>query len=92
VPVVSVSEWVTAIHQAHDYSHAGIGRFKCYVSGAEAKENKRLAEGSHLISGSTATWRLAGTGLRREKPLLINPVFWADIPRFVRLVMNMMVG
>jgi len=92
LPVVSVSDLVTAIHQAHDYSHAGIGRFRCYVTGAEAKENKRLAEGRHLISGSMATWRLAETGLKRERPVIINPVFWADIPRFVRLMINMMVG
>lgn len=92
LPVVSVSDLVTAIHQSHDYSHAGCGRFKCYVSGPEAKENMRLADGRHVISGSTANWRLKETGLRREQPWLINPVFWADIPRFVRLMLNMMFG
>ncbi len=92
LPVVNISDLVTAIHQAHDYSHTGFGRFKCYVSGVEAKENKRLARGRHLISGSTATWRLAESGLRRERPLLINPEFWTDIPRFMRLMLNMMVG
>lgn len=92
LPVVSISDLVTAIHQSHDYSHTGVGRFRCYVSGAEAKENKRLAGGRHLISGSTANWRLSETGLRRERPVLINPVFWADIPRFMRLMLNMMIG
>lgn len=92
LPVVSLSNLVTAIHQAHGYSHSGLGRFRSYVSGDEARENMRLAGGRHLVSGSTATWRLSESGLRRERPLLINPVFWADIPRFTRLLMNLMTG
>lgn len=91
VPVVNVSALVTAIHQDHDYSHVNSGRFSCYVSGEEAQENRRLAGGRHWVSGSTPTWRLTERGLRRERPAIISPAFWADIPRFVRLVMNMMV-
>ena len=92
LPVVKISELVTAIHQAHDYRHTGAGRFKCYVSGEEARENLRLAGGRNLISGSTATHRLSKDGLTREPALLLNTAFWVDIPRFVRLMMNMMFG
>lgn len=90
IPVVKVSKIVKAIHQAHDYSHTTAGRFNCYVSGNEARENRRLAGGRHLISGSTATWRLSGNGLRRERPILLNPGFWTEIPRFLRLMLSMM--
>ena len=91
LPVVIVSELVTAIHQAHDYSHMAAGRFSCYVSGEEAQDNRRFAGGSHIVSGSTANWRLTSLGLRREKPLLVNAGFWADLPRFVRLILKLTV-
>lgn len=86
VPVVNVSDLVTVIHQNHDYQHTGEGRMKCYVSGTEAKSNEKLGGGKHLVSGSVGTWRLTPQGLRRERPLLINRAFWADVPRFLRLV------
>ena len=91
IPVVQVSKLVKAIHQAHDYSHTSAGRFHCYISGDEARENYRLAGGRNLISGSTANWRLSPKGLRRELPLLINPAFWSDIPRYLRLLLSMLV-
>ena len=91
-PVIKISELVTAIHQAHDYRHTGAGRFKCYVSGEEAQENLRLAGGRNLISGSTATHRLSKNGLAREPNLLLNTAFWGDVPRFVRLMLNMLLG
>lgn len=91
LPVVNVSALVTAIHQEHGYSHISAGRFSCYVSGDEAQENRRLAGGRHFISGSTPTWRLTDHGLRKEMPLLLSTAFWADIPRFMRLMMNMLV-
>lgn len=92
VPVVKVSELVTAIHQSHDYSHTSAGRFQCYVSGEEAEENRRLAGGRHIISGSTANWRMTPAGLKRERPLLINAGFWSDVPRFARLLLNLVSG
>lgn len=92
IPVVKVSEFVTAIHQSHDYSHTSAGRYQCYVSGEEAEENRRLAGGRHLISGSTATFRLTSNGLKRERPWLLNPEFWSDIPRFARLMLNLVSG
>ena len=90
VPVVNLSKMVTAIHQIHDYSHASLNRWGCYVSGTEAKENRRLAEGSHIISGSTATWRMTQDGPKKELPKLISPSFWADAPRFIRLVFDLL--
>jgi len=90
VPVVNLSKMVTAIHQSHDYSHASLNRWGCYVSGPEAKENRRLAGGSHIISGSTANWKLTHAGLKKELPKLISPSFWADAPRFTRLVFDLL--
>jgi len=92
IPVVKLSKMVSAIHQAHDYSHASASRYSCYVSGDEASENLRLAGGRHLVSGSTANWRLTQTGLKRERPLLLNPSFWSDIPRFSRLMFSLLTG
>lgn len=89
VPVVNVSELVSVIHQNHDYGHTGAGRMQCYVSGDEAKNNQQLAGGRHLISGSVGTWRLTQEGIRRERPLLLNPAFWADVPRFTRLMFHL---
>ena len=89
VPVVNLSDLVTVIHQNHDYKHTGQGRMKCYVSGEEAKLNQKLAGGRHLISGSVGTWRLTQDGLRRERPLLLNSEFWADVPRFIRLMASL---
>lgn len=91
IPVVNLSKTVTAIHQSHDYSHASLNRWECYVSGAEAKENRRLAGGSHIISGSTANWKMTRDGFKKELPKLINPGFWADAPRFARLVFDLLV-
>ncbi len=90
VPVVNMSKMVTAIHQSHDYSHASLNRWGCYVSGSEAKENRRLGGGSHIISGSTATWKMTQNGLKKELPKLISPSFWADAPRFIRLVFDLL--
>ncbi len=92
VPVVEFSSVVTAIHQSHDYAHTQDGRYQCYVSGVEAQENMRLAGGRHLISGSTPTWRITSGKLKRELPLAINPAFWADVPRFARLMFSLVTG
>lgn len=91
-PVVNLSEWVTAIHQEHDYQHTHASRRSVYVSGDEAKQNQKLANGCHWISGSVGTHRLTGQGLAAEKPLLVNSHFWSDVPRFVRLVASMVAG
>ncbi|MEL7497065.1 MAG: hypothetical protein AAFN77_05605 [Planctomycetota bacterium] len=90
IPVINISDLVTVLHQNHDYIHTGAGRMKCYVSGDEAKRNQELGGGRHLISGSVGTLRLTKNGIRPERPLLINPAFWADVPRFVRLMSNLL--
>ena len=89
IPAIDLSDIVRIIHQEHDYAHTGSGRYQCYVSGEEARENLRLAGGRHLISGSTPSWRLTSTGLVREKPWLLSRNFWSDIPRFARLMLNL---
>jgi hypothetical protein len=94
IPVISLSPLVQAIHQAHDYSHlqAGSGsrqRWRCYVSGEEAKRNQQLAGGQHLISGSTSDWLLEGNGVRRQRWPGLNLDFWLDLPRFAGLLASL---
>lgn len=92
IPVVDVSSGVTAIHQAHDYSHTGTSRWQCYVGGDEARENERLAGGRHWISGSTPTHRLNDQGLQRVRLHRLNLSFWFDGFRFLRLVQKLWLG
>ena len=91
-PVINVSHSVTAIHQRHNYKHAKTNRRSVYVTGVEAKENQRLAGGRHWIMGSVGTHRLTADGIEPEKMLLLNPHFWADVPRFLRLAKNVVMG
>jgi hypothetical protein len=90
VPVVDISSQAGIIHQSHDYSHMQQGRWSCYAAGEEATENQRLAGGRHLISGSTGTWRLEDDGLKRIPLAGLNWSFWADLPRFLRLMRDLM--
>lgn len=92
IPVINFSEMVTIIHQAHDYSHFDASRYECYVSGKEAEENRKLAGGRHLISGSTANWRLTASGVKKEKHYLLSRSFWADVPRFMKLMTSLLTG
>ena len=91
VPVVDATEQVTAIHQNHGYGHLKRGRLEAYVNGDEAVANKKLAGGTHLISGCAATWKLTDTGpvrLRRPRSL----AFVRDLPRFIGLLGNLFVS
>ena len=90
--VINVSHQVTAIHQMHNYKHANTHRRNVYWTGKEAKENQRLGGGRHLVLGSVGTHRLTPSGIEREKALLLNPHFWADIPRFLRLLKNLVLS
>ena len=91
-PVINVSHSVTAIHQMHNYKHAKAHRRNVYMTGVEAKENERLAGGRHWILGSVGSHRLTPGGIEREKTLLLNPHFWADVPRFLRLAKNLVLN
>ena len=91
-PVINTSQSVTAIHQMHNYQHAKADRRNVYMTGAEAKENERLAGGRHWVSGSVGTHRLTSDGIVKEKMLLLNPHFWADVPRFLRLAKNLVMN
>ncbi len=90
IPVIDISAVSKVIHQAHDYSHTGRGRWSCYVAGGEAKENQRLAGGRHLITGSTATWLLDDFSLREIRLQRLNLAFWSDVPQFLRLMLDLM--
>ena len=91
-PVINVSHSVTAIHQLHNYKHAQAHRRNVYMTGSEAKENQRLAGGRHWVLGSVGTHRLMPKGIEREKPLLLNRHFWADVPRFARLAKDLVLS
>ena len=91
-PVINVSHSVTAIHQMHNYKHAKAHRRNVYMTGAEAKENERLAGGRHWVMGSVGTHRLMPGGIEPEKMLLLNRHFWADVPRFIRLAKDLVLN
>ena len=100
IPVISISEVAPVFHQRHDYSHIEPNaadrssafqtrrsdRMNCYVSGAEARENQRLASGRNIINGSTATWRLTERGLTKNRLHFLQWEFWCDLPRFAVLI------
>ena len=102
VPVIDLSPRVTAIHQNHDYHHIDATsnasrslkrqRKHCYLSGAEARENQRLANGKHVISGATASHRLIKEGVVKNRLASLNLAFWTDLPRFLRLVRQLFFG
>jgi len=96
VPVVDLSKRVTAIHQNHDYHHiksdSNRRRKHCYFAGSEAQENQSLAGGRHIVSGSTASHRLGGTGVVRNRLPWLNMKFWSDLPRFATLVRQLFFG
>lgn len=90
VPVIDATQVVTAVHQNHDYGHvAGGNRGQAYVRGAESKRNMQLVGGMRLIAGSTPTWVLTPTRLRRRRVPSDLLHFAADLPRFLRLVLEL---
>lgn len=85
MPVIDLSESVTAVHQPHHHGHSG-GRYRTYVSGEEAKRNQKLAGGRHLLLGAFANYTL-----RRGGP--VEKLGWRafsrhldDVPRFLKLL------
>ena len=88
-PVINLSGDVQAIHQIHDYSHLKSNRLNCYVTGVEARANQRLGGGRHVVYGSTSTWQLGRSGLTRTAAAWTNHEFWRDLPRFLKLLINL---
>ena len=89
IPVINTSQKITALHQTHDYSHMKGSRLKCYVTGAEAISNQRMAGGRNVIRGSSAEWRMMDSGIRPIPMSWANPEFWLDLPRFLRMLIRM---
>lgn len=64
VPVIDATKMVTAVHQNHDYSHAG-GKTAVW-EGPEATRNRELAGWpNHVFDIGDATWVLTSDGLKR---------------------------
>ncbi len=89
IPVVDATAVVTAIHQNHSHAHVPGGRGSAYLKGEEAKQNRLLAGGMHLVKGSTATWKLTFRGVRRRKVPSDLVQFLLDLPRFSLLVLEL---
>ena len=88
IPVVDATDVVTVIHQNHGYAHLSGSRGMAYVKGVEAKQNAQLAGGMHVVAGSSATWKLKPSGVRRKLfPPLLS--FLADMPRFTKLIIEL---
>ncbi|MGC3970391.1 MAG: hypothetical protein QM775_24575 [Pirellulales bacterium] len=90
LPVVDATGLISAVHQNHGYGHvAGGNRGQAYVRGEESRRNKQLAGGMRLVAGSTTTHALTTAGLRRRSLPSDWPQFLADLPRFLRLVLEL---
>ena len=95
IPVVRLPKYVRLFHQEHHYdhlhdtTHKPANRLSCYVSGAEARENQRLAGGKYIISGATATHRLTQNGVVKNYGAGLHLEFWRDIHRFAALVRDL---
>ena len=85
VPVVDVTARATAVHQNHDYAHLAGGRLAAYLTSAGARENRRLAGGSRMVTGAAASWRMLPDGGLEQVPLPALAAFCVDLPRFVGL-------
>lgn len=92
VPVIDMSNYITAVHQNHEYCHTRRSRWNNYVSGDEAKQNERLAGGKNIISGSTPDWKLDQAGLRPIALSGLQLAFWKDLPRFIWFTKKLVVG
>ncbi len=85
VPVVDITACATAVHQNHDYAHLTGGRLSAYLTSPGAQVNRRLAGGSRMITGATASWRLLAAGTIVPARCSALAAFMADLPRFFGL-------
>lgn len=82
VPVVDGTEFITAVHQDHDYGHAVGGRDGAWT-GAEARRNRALAgatDNSGRTSGATRALRSDGTivTVRPREPSYMTATYRAQ--------------
>jgi len=89
IPVIDLSQEITAVHQPHGHSHCG-NRRAAYVVGDEAKENQKLAGGRHLLIGSHASHQLGNAGQLTPMGSRIFSRAWRDAPRFIGLLRSLM--
>ncbi len=69
VPVIDATEFITVIHQDHDYGHAAGGRHEVW-NGMEAARNRALAgPADHTGLTTGATWLLRKDGSLAETPM-----------------------
>lgn len=87
--VIDATQVVTAVHQNHDYGHVPGGRGQAYIKGKEAARNIELAGGMRLIRGSTTDWIMTSKQVRRRRIPSDLVQFAADLPRFLRLVLEL---
>lgn len=87
-PIVELTQRITAVHQPHNHAHVG-GRGLTYFAGVEAKENQRLAGGTHWLSGSHATHFLNAQNQLQAVGMKMWSRAWQDAPRFAKLVRSL---
>lgn len=76
IPVIDATKTITAIHQNHDYSHAG--GYKAVWYGAERRQNLRLAaEKRRPFNLMNADWILTNDGVSR--PLFSTFRLWRNL-------------
>jgi len=77
-PVVDATRVATVLHQNHGYSHLKKGRAEAYIQGVEAKTNRALAGGTHLVKGSSANWVLTAAAECPARCFLFLPICHAS--------------
>jgi hypothetical protein len=88
VPVVDITRVAMAVHQNHDYAHVAGGRLAAYLTSRGARENRRLAGGSRMISGAAASWQMDADGNIHQVRMPAALLFALDIHRFLGLTWN----
>lgn len=85
VPVVDVSDRVSAIHQNHDYGYHPQGMIGV-CKDEEAQRNEQLSRGIRIMTIEDAPWRLTATGLKKNHLHWLAPATrgWRDLNVSVR--------
>ena len=88
IPVIDGTAAITAVHQNHGYGHSKGSRKVAYLTGPEAVENERLAQGKHIISGCTPSHVIRNQQLKPLPKLSSLWLFWRELPLFFKLLMS----